>query len=152
MIATDNVCRAGTPRSTTIKVPMPDAHQRPAARVLVIDDDAASLQLFQHMLEDEGYSVRVALTVEAGLRETERHHPAAILLDLHLPVTDGLECLRRLRAGHLTVPVAILTGDYFIDDEVARALHALGARIHFKPVWDTDLSRIVKALVTDRAE
>ena len=132
---------------------MTDARQPPAARVLIIDDDATALELFEQMLVERGYIVRAVLTVEAGLTEAATHAPDAVLLDLHLPLTDGLECLRRLRAAplHLMTPVAILTGDYFLDDEVARELHTLGARIHFKPVWDADLRQIVEALVSQRA-
>jgi CheY-like chemotaxis protein len=127
--------------------------QPQAARVLIIDDDATALDLFEQMLVERGYVVRTVLTVEAGLAEAAIHPPDAILLDLHLPVLDGLECLRRLRAAplHLLTPVAILTGDYFIGDEVARELQALGARIHFKPVWDADLRQIVESLVSQRA-
>lgn len=132
---------------------MTDVRQRPPTRVLIIDDDATALELFEQMLVEEGYVVRAVQTVEAGLAEAARHTPDAVLLDLHLPLTDGLECLRRLRAAplHLMMPVAILTGDYFLEDEVARELQALGARIHFKPVWDTDLRQIVEALVSQQA-
>jgi DNA-binding response OmpR family regulator len=74
-------------------------------------------------------------------------------LDLHLPVRNGLDCLRSLRAAplRLLTPVAILTGDYFLEDPVAGELEALGARIHYKPVWDTDLRQIVEALVNQTA-
>jgi CheY-like chemotaxis protein len=131
---------------------MTDGLQRPTTQVLIIDDDAIALGLFEQMLVNEGYIVRAVLTCEAGLAEAATRPPDAILLDLHLPLTDGLECLRRLRGGplHSMMPVAILTGDYFIDDEVARELQALGARIHFKPVWDTDLRQIVETLVSQR--
>jgi CheY-like chemotaxis protein len=127
-----------------------DRRQPLPARVLIIDDDATALELFELMLVERGYIVRAVLTVEAGLAEAAIHAPDAILLDLHLPLLDGLECLRRLRAAplHLTTPVAILTGDYFLSDEVASELQTLGARIHFKPVWDADLRQIVEALVS----
>jgi DNA-binding response OmpR family regulator len=133
---------------------MTDVRPRLATRVLIIEDDAAILESFEQMLVEEGYIVRAVPTGEAGLAEAAINPPDAVLLDLHLPLSDGLECLRRLRAAplRLTMPVAILTGDYFLDDEVARALQALGARIHFKPVWDTDLLQIVEALVSQREE
>jgi two-component system chemotaxis response regulator CheY len=75
-----------------------------------------------------------------------------LILDLHLPDDSGLACLRRLRAqpAHRTLPVAILTGDYFLDEEVARELSALGARVFFKPVWEQDLIRIVEQLCSSR--
>jgi DNA-binding response OmpR family regulator len=122
----------------------------PPARVLIIEDDTTTLQFFEQMLVEQGYIVRAVSTVEAGITEADAHRPDAVLLDLHLPLTDGLECLRRLRAvpQRQRMPVAILTGDYFMDDDVARELQELGAKIHFKPVWEDDLHRIVEGLVT----
>lgn len=126
-----------------------DMQDRRLLRVLVIDDDVTTLACFEEMLVAGGYIVRALSTVKAGLADAAAHPPDAVLLDLHLPLTDGLECLRQLRAGplSLTVPVAILTGDYFIDDRVVAELHSLGARIHFKPVWEDDLYQIVQELV-----
>jgi DNA-binding response OmpR family regulator len=121
----------------------------PPARVLIIEDDTTTLQFFEQMLVDQGYIVRAVSTAEDGLAEADSLRPDAVLLDLHLPLTDGLEYLRRLRAvpQRQRVPVAILTGDYFMDDDVARELQELGAKIHFKPVWEDDLHRIVEGLV-----
>ena len=51
---------------------------------------------------------------------------------------------------HGELPVAILTGDYFLDEEIARELNALGARVFFKPVWEDDLLRIVRELMAQR--
>jgi CheY-like chemotaxis protein len=117
--------------------------------ILVIDDDQTTRETFDMMLTSEGYDVHVEATVEAGLAHAAAHTLDAILLDLHLPVTGGLECLRHLRRPPVAsaVPVAILTADYFLDEEVARELQSLGAKVHFKPVWDSDLHRIVQELV-----
>lgn len=131
---------------------MTNGRQLPPTRVLIIDDDAATLECFEQMLIEHGYDVRGAQSVEEGLAEAARQPPDAVFLDFHLPVMDGLQALRRLRGAplYLMTPVAILTGDYFLDEEVARELQTLGARIHFKPVWDTDLRQIVEALVNQR--
>lgn len=132
-----------------------DGDARPAGRasvsgvrVLIIDDDAGALECFQQMLIDDGHDVCAVQTVEAGLAAAAVQAPDVILLDFHMPVMDGLECLRHLRREplELTVPVALLTGDYFLDDDVIRELQALGARIYFKPVWDTDLHQILESL------
>jgi hypothetical protein len=62
----------------------------------------------------------------------------------------GLELLERFRTmSHLsTVPAVIVTGDYFMDDEIRHRLNALGAQVQFKPLWVEDLVRVVNALVT----
>jgi DNA-binding response OmpR family regulator len=122
---------------------------RAVARVLVIDDNPSTRDTFREMLAAEGYEVFTAPTVEAGLAEAARAVPAVILLDLRMPIVGGLECLRELRAAPewSTVPVAILTGDYFLDEAVVKELHGLGANVHFKPLWDDDLRRIVQQLL-----
>ena len=119
------------------------------ARVLIIDDDQDTRETYRHMLRADGYAVRAAPTVEAGLAEAAIEQPAAVLLDLHMPLGGGLDCLRRLRAEPrwANIPVAIVTGDYFLDDRVAGELLALGARIHFKPLWQDDLQRLVKEML-----
>ena len=116
-----------------------------SVHVLVIDDDATTRETFQHMLRAEGYDVRAESNVEAGLASAAGETPDVILLDLHMPLSGGLECLRRLRADPecAGIPVAIITGDYFIDATIADELRERGAQIYFKPVWEEDLRRIV---------
>jgi DNA-binding response OmpR family regulator len=119
------------------------------ACILVVDDDEQVTQTFGQMLQLEGYEVRTAASAETGLLEAEACAPDAILLDLRMPLVDGLEFLRRLRtrATLKATPVAIITGDYLIDDAVIAALRALGARVEFKPLWLEDLVRIASAIV-----
>ena len=59
---------------------------------------AAVTQTFARMLRLEGYQVRTAVSAETGLREAEESRPNAIILDLRMPLVDGLGFLRRLRA------------------------------------------------------
>ena len=118
-------------------------------RILVVDDNSTTRQTFRHMLVANGYLVLAAPTLAAGLDEASPDSLDAILLDFHLPVADGLECLRRLRNTDQwrATPVAIITGDYFLDEDVAGQLNHLDARIHFKPLWEDDIVRIVRELL-----
>jgi CheY-like chemotaxis protein len=67
-----------------------------------------------------------------------------------MPGMDGLEFLRRLRARDDTrsTPVAIVTGDYFLDDTIPAQLRELGAMVRFKPLWLEDLAPLVHGLLT----
>lgn len=124
---------------------------RPPCTVLIVEDDVESAGVFRSILEAHGYAVRVAPDVEAALVEL-RERPAAIVIDLHLPATGGLELLRRIRSGAwLELPAAVVTGDYLVDESVVRELDALGARLHFKPLWEEDLVRMVATLVSRHA-
>ena len=90
--------------------------------ILIVDDDEGVTQTFARMLTLEGFHVRTAFNAESGLRAANEAHPNAIILDLRMPLVDGLGFLRQLRsqAGQrqAPTPVAIVTGDYS-DDAVA---------------------------------
>jgi DNA-binding response OmpR family regulator len=104
------------------------------------------------MLRLEGYEVRTANAPEEGLRLAERSRPDALILDFRMPLLDGLGFLRCLRGidGHRHTPVAIVTGDYFLDDAVSAELHDLGAQILFKPLWLEQLVELAHALIAGK--
>jgi DNA-binding response OmpR family regulator len=119
--------------------------------ILIVDDDEGVTQTFARMLTLEGYQVRTAFNAESGLRAATETHPNAIILDLRMPLVDGLGFLRQLRAmadqQHSPTPVAIVTGDYFLDDSVAAELRQLGAELRFKPLWLEDLVGLARNLL-----
>ena len=117
--------------------------------IRVVDDDRAVADTFSRMLTLEGFSVATALDAEAGLELANTVHPDAIILDLRMPIVNGLQFLRELRTRpHLVdVPVAIVTGDYFLGESMAADLKSLGAAVRFKPLWLEDLVALARALV-----
>jgi len=119
------------------------------SKILIVDDDESVTQTFASMLRLEGYQVRTAISAETGLRLAEESQPDAIILDLRMPLVDGLVFLRRLRATHpqRVTPVAIVTGDYFLEDEVSNELRSLGAELRFKPMWLEDLVGLARDLL-----
>ena len=119
------------------------------AKILIVDDDEVVTQTFARMLRLEGYQVRTATTAENGLDVAIESQPDAIILDLRMPLCDGLGFLRRLRANDAQrlTPVAIVTGDYFLEDEISSELRALGAELRFKPMWLEDLVGLARNLL-----
>src|SRR5437868_1145765 len=120
-----------------------------ASKILIVDDDEGVTQTFARMLRLEGYEVRTAVSAETGLQEAEAVHPDAIILDLRMPLVDGLGFLRRLRQNdtHRSTPVAIVTGDYFLEDAISTELRELGAELRFKPLWLEDLVGLARNLL-----
>jgi len=131
---------------------VPVMAERTSAKILIVDDDEGVTQTFARMLRLEGYQVRTAVSAETGLREAEHSHPDAIILDLRMPLVDGLGFLRRLRAHdeQRATPVAIVTGDYFLDETVASELQQLGAELRFKPLWLEDLVGLARNLLQSK--
>jgi len=116
--------------------------------VLIVDDDPTVTDHFSRILRLEGYDVAAAYGPEQGLSLVENLHPHAMVLDLQMRAMDGVELLGRFRAmAHLAdVPAVIVTGDYFMDDEIRSRLAELGAQVEFKPLWVEDLVRVVKEM------
>ena len=120
-----------------------------APSILIVDDDEAVTQTFAQMLRMEGFTVRTAINAESGLAEAAENRPDAIILDLRMPLIDGLGFLKRLRAseGQHRTPVAVVTGDYFLDEQLSAELRQLGAELRFKPLWIEDLISLAHSLL-----
>ena len=129
------------------------AESRPAAAttrtILIVDDDRSVVETFSRMLKLEGFGVMTALSADSGLELANNARPDAIILDMRMPITNGLQFLRQVRSHpHLMeVPIAIVTGDYFLPDSIQQELRSLGAQLRFKPMWLEDLIALAKALV-----
>jgi len=121
----------------------------PTRTILIVEHDDITLFAYSRILRLDGYRVHSAGSTEAGLLEVNRRRPDAVVLGLHWPDVDPLEFVWRLRTNprHRRTPVAVVTGDFFLEDGVATALRDLGAKIRFKPMWHADLSPLVGELL-----
>jgi DNA-binding response OmpR family regulator len=80
-------------------------------RVLVVDDHPPTVELIRDALVREGFSVVSAGNGADCLRKVEAHRPDLVILDIVMPVMDGIKSLRALRANPETknLPVIVLT-------------------------------------------
>jgi signal transduction histidine kinase/CheY-like chemotaxis protein len=122
---------------------------RPAARALVVDDDAASRELLAHMLEGEGLRVDQAENGQVALDRLAAELPDIILLDLMMPTMDGFEFIRIARqdtrcAG---VPIVVVTAKDLTSDD-RRRLADSAKEVLAKSALDHDklLAEIAAAL------
>src|SRR6476646_8169668 len=83
----------------------------PRTRVLVIEDERGLTEVLSYNLQREGYETIVAHDGQEGLRKAQTLLPDLILLDLMLPVMNGLEVCQQLRGGESTrkIPIVMLT-------------------------------------------
>ena len=66
--------------------------------ILIVDDDRSVADTFARMLKLEGFNVATALNAEAGLELADSVRPDAIILDMRMPITNGLQFLRLVRS------------------------------------------------------
>jgi two-component system, OmpR family, phosphate regulon response regulator PhoB len=80
----------------------------PKTKVLVIEDDRSLTEVLSYNLKAAGYEVLVATDGQDGLLKAQTKSPDMVVLDLMLPVVDGLDVCRRLRTGATTKDLLII--------------------------------------------
>ena len=118
------------------------------ARVLVVDDSAANRKLLEARLQDEYFEVVGAASGAEAITLAQRWSPDIILLDVLMPVMDGFEACRRLKAQPATahIPVVMVTS---LNDqhERVRGLDAGADDFLVKPVDQATLFARLRALL-----
>ncbi len=117
-----------------------------AYKVLVVDDEKSIVRLLTFNLEKEGFMTSQASNGEEALRLINEQNPDLVILDLMLPVMDGLEVCRRIRQEGRPVAIIMLTAK---DQEIDRVLGLeLGADDYMiKPFSPRELVARVKAVL-----
>ncbi len=81
-------------------------------KILIIDDEAQTVNMLKHQLEASGYAVITAGDGQVGLEKARKEHPDLIILDLMLPKIDGYKVCRMLKfdENYKQMPIIIFTG------------------------------------------
>jgi two-component system phosphate regulon response regulator PhoB len=92
----------------------------PKPQILIVEDDRSLAEVLEYNLRQDGYETLVANNGQDGLRQAKLRSPDLVVLDLMLPLVDGLEICRRLRADPVTrnILVLMLTAKTEETDEV----------------------------------
>jgi len=92
--------------------------------ILVVDDEAALVQLCQIIFHDAGYAVRGATSGEEALQLIDQETPDVVLLDVMMPGMDGIEVCRRIRGDYGAHPRVLM---YTADDQEKTRRNSLEA-------------------------
>jgi len=105
------------------------------ARILIIEDDPASLELVRYLLDSAGYATLTATDGGAGLALALSADPDLVICDLQMPIMTGYEVVERLRGGSTwrRVPLVAVSAFSMPGDREA-ALTAGFDAYHSKPI------------------
>ena len=87
-------------------------------RLLIVEDEKSLADILKKGLEEEGYAVDVAYDGEEGLFMAENETSDLIILDIMLPVIDGMTILKNVRQKGILTPVLMLTARDTITDKI----------------------------------
>lgn len=118
-------------------------------RVLIAEDDDAVRRSIERALKFEGYEVSTAENGERALVEAARAPPDAIVLDIMMPILDGMAVCRKIRAAGDSTPILMLTAKHELADRVA-GLDAGADDYLVKPFALEELLARVRALLRRR--
>jgi signal transduction histidine kinase/CheY-like chemotaxis protein len=123
---------------------MPTEESKPLTgiSVLLVEDNEVNILVARNFLERWGATIDVAVNGQEALDKLDISRHKLVLMDMHMPVMDGYEATRRLRAMGITVPIVALTAS--LPREVEDRVKSVGITdIVVKPFVPTDLFRIV---------
>ena len=88
-------------------------------RILVVEDQADNMQILRDLLESAGYDMIEAQDGEEGVRAATTERPDLILMDIQLPLLDGYEATRRIKADPTlhAIPIIVVTSYALSGDE-----------------------------------
>ena len=119
-------------------------------KILVVEDNEMNRDMLTRRLERRGYDVIVSADGEEGISKAQSDHPDLVLMDMDLPILDGWEAARRLKAAAETqsIPIIALTAHAMAGDR-EKALEAGCDDYDTKPV---EFARLIDKIETQLAK
>ncbi len=93
--------------------------------MLIADDNPVNALIARRALETSGFAVTVAATGSEALDAAKRMEPVLVLMDLRMPIMDGFEAMRRLRADGFAAPIIAVSAE--ITPDIERRARECGA-------------------------
>jgi len=120
-------------------------------RVLIVDDNEALAMTYAWLLEDAGYAVRTCHNGAEALDCIEAFRPDLLLLDIGMPVMDGLQLCAALRASESWKDIGVVAQSGYGDDGMrVRTLEAGFDRHLVKPIEFDDLLKSLHEVLAER--
>ncbi|MBI3753502.1 MAG: response regulator transcription factor [Deltaproteobacteria bacterium] len=120
-------------------------------RILIVEDEKTLADIIKKGLEEEGYAVDVAYNGEDGLFMAENDPSDLIILDIMLPVVDGMTILKRIRRAGIRIHVLLLTAKDTVMDKVS-GLDSGADDYLTKPFLFEELLARIRALLRRNSE
>ena len=119
-------------------------------KILIVDDDAKTRKLLRAMLQNSGYEIIEAENGEQGIKLAKENIPDLILMDIEMPVMDGMSAFKVIHADESTknIPVIALTSYAMKGDKEKFLAEGFNSYIS-KPIDVKEFLKIVKKHIKD---
>ncbi|RAK06368.1 response regulator receiver domain-containing protein [Halanaerobium saccharolyticum] len=117
-------------------------------KILIAEDDASISRLIAYKFEKEDYEIKVIEAGDKVLAEIKSDSYDALVLDLMLPVLDGMQVLKRIRKAEIKLPILVLSAKSQ-EEDILKALSAGADEYLTKPFRPDELLLRVKKMLGD---
>ena len=123
--------------------PAVDLVDQPLGRVLIVEDNLINAKVLLKIIEHLGYQGHIAMSGQEAISNLEHNSYHVILMDIQMPVMDGLTATRWIRQRRITTPVVAVTANS--DADVRRRCFEAGMNdLLVKPVRRADIRRVLE--------
>ena len=114
--------------------------------ILLIDDSSFQRRILLGMLQRLGYEVDTACNGQEALEKIQAHLPDCLLLDILMPIMDGVQLLEHLKSQEVTLPIIVLSAD--VQESLKDRCLELGATTFLnKPLKQDQLQRVLQNIL-----
>jgi DNA-binding NtrC family response regulator len=118
-------------------------------KLLVVDDEGIVLESCRKVLEAEGYSVTLAKSADEALAVIEKEDFSLLLMDLKMPLHDGIYLIKELKQRKKEIPIIVMSG-YSTQETIAEA-DTMGANLFLpKPFTPDELIEAIREITKRR--
>jgi DNA-binding NtrC family response regulator len=119
-------------------------------KILVVDDEGIVIESCRRILKPEGFDIAAAKTADEALGIIEAEIPSLVLLDLKMPVHDGIYFMKEIKQRGKEIPIIVMSG-YSTQDTMAEA-ETMGALLFLpKPFTPDELIEAVRKVIPGQA-
>jgi len=115
------------------------------SRVLITDDSLLQRRTLSAIVTDAGHEVDTACNGQEALEKIQAHPPDCLLLDMLMPIMNGVQLLEHMKSLGVTLPVIVLTADVQ-DSSKDRCLELGATTFLIKPVKQDQLRRVLQSI------
>jgi len=115
-------------------------------KILVVDDDDLVLSSCRRVLAGEGFEVLLAGSVEQALKIIESARPVLLLIDIKMPVHDGLFLMKKVKERLPGMPIIVMSG-YSTEETIKSSADMGSATFIAKPFTPDELVKTVRSVL-----
>lgn len=117
-------------------------------KILIAEDDNSISRLIAYKFEKENYQINVVREGDKVLTELKADNYDALILDLMLPVLDGMQILKKIKAEKLKIPVLVLSAKSQ-EEDILKGLNAGADEYMTKPFRPDELLLRLQKMLSD---